>query len=90
MNREDSIYRLRKELAYRESDGIEVSLLWNEPSDALFVVVHDRRVNELFELEVDASQALDAFHHPYAHAAFQGVDHRVAIRDARELSLSGC
>lgn len=87
MNREDSIYRLRKELAHRDGDGIAVWLLWAEQSGSLFVVVHDRRMNELFELEVDAANALDAFQHPYAHAAFRGVDAYRLERRAAEFSV---
>jgi len=73
MTRQDSIYLVRRELAYRENDGIEVWLLWHESSGDVFVVVHDRHAGELFELDVDPSAALDAFDHPYAFAASCGV-----------------
>jgi hypothetical protein len=82
VNRKDSIHSVRKELAHRNSDGIDVWLLWSPAADELFVVVHDRRVDELFELEVDACHALDAFEHPYAHAAFRGVDYGAKVLTA--------
>jgi hypothetical protein len=65
--------RLPKELAYRGTEGIEVWLLWGKVDDRLFVVVHDARHEDSFEFDVDAASALDAFHHPYAHAAFRGM-----------------
>ena len=80
MKRTDTIYRLPTELAYRDNEGIEVWLLWRKADDRLFVLVHDARLEESFELDVDAALALDAFHHPYAHAAFRGVEYRMGAR----------
>jgi hypothetical protein len=65
--------RLFEELDYREADGIEVSLLWNRVVNSLSVFVVDARTNECFELEVSPEKALEAFHHPYAYAAFLGI-----------------
>jgi hypothetical protein len=65
--------RLFEELDYREADGIEVSLLWNRSLNTLSVFVVDTRTNESFELEVLPEEALEAFHHPFAHAAFRGL-----------------
>jgi hypothetical protein len=56
------------ELDYRESDGIEVSLLWNRSDDSLSVYVSDIRTNDTFELPVTAAHAREVFLHPYAHA----------------------
>jgi hypothetical protein len=47
-----------RELARRSNHGIEVRLLWHSPTDQVFVVVEDD-AGESFELEVDASNALD-------------------------------
>lgn len=58
-----------RELATRESDGINVLLLWHPGSDALTVSVEDVRIGECFQLAVAADRALDAFYHPYAYAA---------------------
>jgi hypothetical protein len=63
----------RVELDYRESDGIEVLLLWNRSDGSLSVAVHDTRTATSFELLVDPEQAGDAFRHPFAYAAFTGV-----------------
>jgi len=56
------------ELARRKSDGIDVRLLWNSQTDRVSVTVRDERSGETFELEVDSSDALAAFNHPFAYA----------------------
>jgi hypothetical protein len=58
-----------RELAARESDGIQVLLLWHPGENALTVSVADARVGDRFSLEVAPDRALDAFYHPYAYAA---------------------
>lgn len=58
-----------RELAARESDGIQVLLLWHPDENAVTVSVEDARVGERFELAVAPERALDAFHHPFAYAA---------------------
>jgi hypothetical protein len=62
-----------QELAYRESDGVEVVLYWERGTDQLTVVVSDRRNGGYFELAAAPHLALDVFNHPYAHAAFRGL-----------------
>jgi hypothetical protein len=62
-----------QELAYRESDGVEVVLFWQRGTDELTVGVSDRRNGGYFELAAAPHQALDVFNHPYAHAAFRGL-----------------
>lgn len=57
-----------RELDRRINDGIEVTLLWNSLTGRISVAVEDARRDESFEFEVDPSQALAAFFHPYAHA----------------------
>jgi hypothetical protein len=58
-----------RELDHRASDGIEVRLLWDaETKDVLVSVVERDGVG--FEFQVPATDALDAFHHPYAYAAY--------------------
>lgn len=59
----------RRELAHRTSDGIEVTLFWNEPSTRVTIAVVDTRSAEALEFEIDGSAALDAFNHPYTYAA---------------------
>jgi hypothetical protein len=63
----------RRELAHRTNDGIEVTLFWNSPSNQVTIVVHDTRSDEALEFEIDGSDALDAFNHPYAYAATRRV-----------------
>ncbi len=61
----------RRELDHRHAGGIDVTLSWSSTTDALFVTVLDE-AGETFELAVEAHQALDAFHHPFAYAASRG------------------
>jgi hypothetical protein len=58
-----------QELAARESDGIQVLLLWHPDEDALTVTVEDTRVGDCFQLAVAPDRALEAFYHPFAYAA---------------------
>ena len=57
-----------KELAYREQDGLEVSLLWDPRSDGVCVDVIDQRDASFLRIPVARRFALDAFRHPYAYA----------------------
>jgi len=57
-----------RELAHREGDGVEVSLLWS-PSDDSLKVVDDHRVEERRELDARPDNALEVFYHPYAYAS---------------------
>ncbi len=66
--------RIEKELDYRASNGVEVTLLWLPADDRLVVEVVDARLGETFEIDVHAAEALDAFHHPYAYAAYRHVE----------------
>ena len=63
---------MKKELAFRESNGVAVTLYWLRDTNRVSVTVYDARSDELFELDADPSDALDLFHHPYAHAARRG------------------
>ena len=63
----------RRELGYRSTNGIDVFLLWCPADDSLAVVVIDENADS-FELLVTAREALDVFEHPYAHAAFRGLE----------------
>jgi len=65
----------RRELAHRVSDGIEVTLYWAKSSGSVVVEVIDHGSEQIFEIEVPSERALDAFHHPYAYAAHQGVEY---------------
>jgi len=62
-----------RELAHRMNAGIEVVLSWNDGSGALKVSVLDDNSGAYFELDPDPAAALDAFNHPFAYAAYEGV-----------------
>jgi hypothetical protein len=58
-----------EELAYREGNGVAVSLIWNRATNGLRVAASDRATGEAFALDVEATEALEVFHHPFAYAA---------------------
>jgi hypothetical protein len=59
-----------RELDHRTSDGIEVRLLWRQRDNRLIVAVADGKTGERFTVDVREGQnALEVFHHPFAHAA---------------------
>jgi hypothetical protein len=62
-----------RELAQRTANGITVSLVWYG-LESLAVLVEDAGSGERFELPVGPDEALDAFNHPFAYAAFRGLD----------------
>jgi hypothetical protein len=71
-------------LAERKNAGIQVTLLWAEDTNAVSALVRDDSTDDQFELSVEpAADALDTFEHPYAYAAWRGIDYRLAdLRDA--------
>jgi len=74
-----------KELAGRENEGLEISLLWNKSADRLKVAVADARLDEKFEFDVASADALAAFYHPFAYAADRGLGFGCAMRDSLDL-----
>ena len=59
-----------RELDHRSSDRIEVRLLWRARDNRVIVAVADGKTGERFSVDVrDGQNALDVFHHPFAHAA---------------------
>ncbi len=74
-----------KELAGRENEGLEISLLWNKSADRVKVAVADARLDEDFEFDVASTDALAAFYHPFAYAADQGLGFGCAMRDSLDL-----
>ena len=60
---------LMRELDHRNSDGIDVRLLWCELDGSVHVAVNDTKAGDAFTVEVrDGENALNVFHHPYAYA----------------------
>jgi hypothetical protein len=79
------IHTTWKELAGRENEGLEISLLWNKSADRLKVAVADARLDEKFEFDVASADALAAFYHPFAYAADRGLGFGCAMRDSLDL-----
>ena len=65
-----------KELDYRTGDHIEVSLLWSPESGQLAVVVVDKAAGEEFAMEVEPSEAMEVFRHPFAYAHKRQLEFR--------------
>jgi hypothetical protein len=63
-----------RELAVRENDGLDVSLLWSKATDRVRVVVVDQMFKEELQVDVPAACALDAYYHPFAYAAGRGLE----------------
>jgi hypothetical protein len=62
-------YTTSRELDSRSGDGLDVRLLWNPADGSIVVTVDDARTEEAFVIAVAATDALEAFHHPFAYAA---------------------
>ena len=77
-----------RELAHRETDGVEVVLFWH--TDQLTVTVSDERNGAYFELPAERHQALDVFNHPYAYAAYEGLtDQEAPLPSSAEAIATG-
>jgi hypothetical protein len=63
------------ELAYRENNGITVSIVWNRNTTSLAVIVHHRDTDQTLRIPAATASAMDVFYHPYAHA---DASHRIA------------
>jgi hypothetical protein len=60
---------LMRELDHRNSDGIEVRLLWNQHENRVYVAVNDAKTEESFTIEVrEGDRPMDVFQHPFAYA----------------------
>jgi hypothetical protein len=65
---------LVRELDFRESAGLQVTLLWQKIENRIWVRVRDARTDDVFAFGVDPAEALDAFHHPFAYAPRHGLE----------------
>jgi hypothetical protein len=64
-----------RELDHRTSDRIDVWLLWRETDNQVLVSVADEKTGDQFTIEVrDGERPLDVFNHPYAYAAWHGIE----------------
>jgi hypothetical protein len=68
------------ELDARAGDGIDVRLFWHPATGTVSVSVFDTTHEQAFALLVDPADALDAFNHPFAYAAFKGVPFATPLR----------
>ena len=55
-----------RELAARENDGLEVTLIWSQLADQVRVNVSDLKSDSHFTLDVAGADALTAYYHPFA------------------------
>ena len=77
-----------RELDHRWNDGIDVRLLWRRHDDRVVVAVDDKKTGSRFSIEVPAGgDALDVFQHPFAYAAWYGIDPRSEASDATAAGL---
>ena len=63
----------RRELAYRRSGNLDISLLWDPHDDDLAVLVVDERLGVTLELPVRDESPLEVFYHPFAVASRRGT-----------------
>jgi hypothetical protein len=78
----------QREIASRENDGLHVQLLWGPVLDTLMLCVEDERTEVIFELPVERTRGLEAFHHPFAYAA-EEADVRAKRATVRVRRTSG-
>ena len=59
------------EINYRQNQGLEITLLWDESSGEIFVAVYDSAEDSETVIPIPPEKASDAFLHPFAymHAA---------------------
>lgn len=62
-----------RELASRVCGGAEITLSWNERTGAVTVAVRSRDSGRHLEFTAAPAKALEAFYHPFAHAASRGA-----------------
>jgi hypothetical protein len=67
-----------RELDRRHCGGLDVRLVWELRTNSVSVIVEDERSGESLAFEVAGTDALAAFHHPYAYA-----DHLRSPRSSR-------
>ena len=68
---------IRRELARRSGDGIEVTLVWTRRNgvDETLVCVSDQNEDAYFEIHAEPYLALDVYYHPFAYRDFSAVDY---------------
>jgi len=69
-----ALTHIRRELAHRQTGGLEVTLYWHTDDGGTSIDIRQEATEETMSFPVPPDQALDAFHHPFAHLASQGGD----------------
>jgi hypothetical protein len=72
------------ELAERASNRMQVRLLWRQGTTLLWIEVREPDTDRALRIPVQPEQALDAFHHPYAHAGTHSSAHPAESLDPCE------
>jgi hypothetical protein len=87
-DRTSIMYDTLRELDHRSSDRIDVWLLWREHDNKVLVSVADEKSGDQFTIEVrDGERPLDVFNHPYAYAAWHGIE--INAESRRQLAVRG-
>ena len=74
-----SRHRPRVVLARRRNAGLRVTLLWASDTNTVAVLVRNDFANDQFELLVEPeANPIDVFEHPYAYAAWRGIEYEAA------------
>jgi hypothetical protein len=69
------ILHTMRELHSRTVDGIHVRMLWHERDGRVTIAVADDKTGDAFAVEVrEGERAMDVCHHPYAYAAWRGME----------------
>jgi hypothetical protein len=69
MNETTTIEAKPRELDHRRNDGIDVRLLWDARTNRVSLALTNEHSGESLNFEVEPSDALAAFHHPYVYAS---------------------
>ena len=86
----EQLTSVMRELDSRSSDGIDVHLLWSEHDGEVVVAVADKKSGDRFVLDVQAAEnALEVFRHPFAYAAWRGIDTCASLRARGEVDSPG-
>lgn len=64
----------RREFNRRSNNGITVIAYWLMREQVVLMYVHDARVNQYAEYEVDPADVTEEFHHPFANKNTFSID----------------
>ena len=64
---ESTTQTTRRELAYRVSGDLEITLFWDKSDNSTSIDLRHDAIDETISFRVPPAKALEAFHHPFAH-----------------------